>query len=55
MHVAGGCIAATELLPDVPVNINGFAPKNFSLGYDGAVHADEALARSFECPLQWFH
>ena len=45
-----GGLLPTELLPDVPVNINGFAPKNFSLGYDGAVHADEALARSLNVP-----
>ena len=45
-----GQLLPTELLPDVPININGFAPKNFSLAYDGAVHADEALARSLNIP-----
>ncbi|NLI99770.1 MAG: penicillin-binding protein 1C [Bacteroidales bacterium] len=45
-----GSLLPTELLPDVPININGFAPKNYSLGYDGAVHADEALARSLNVP-----
>lgn len=45
-----GKLLPSELLPDVPVNINGFAPKNFSLTYDGAVHADEALARSLNVP-----
>ena len=45
-----GSLLPTELLPDVPVNFNGFAPRNFSLGYDGAVHADEALARSLNVP-----
>lgn len=45
-----GMLLPTELLPDVPININGFAPKNFSLAYDGAVHADEALARSLNVP-----
>lgn len=45
-----GVLLPTELLPDVPININGFAPKNFSLGYDGAVHADDALARSLNVP-----
>ncbi|MDR2885484.1 MAG: penicillin-binding protein 1C, partial [Rikenellaceae bacterium] len=38
------------LLPDIPVNINGFAPRNFSLRYDGAVPAAEALARSLNVP-----
>jgi penicillin-binding protein 1C len=45
-----GALLPSELLPDVPVNINGFSPKNFSLQYDGAVHADEALARSLNVP-----
>ncbi|RNC66595.1 penicillin-binding protein 1C [Proteiniphilum sp. X52] len=45
-----GMLLPAELLPDVPININGFAPKNFSLAYDGAVHADEALARSLNVP-----
>jgi penicillin-binding protein 1C len=38
------------LLPDVPLIINGFAPKNFSKKYDGAVHADQALIRSLNVP-----
>lgn len=45
-----GLLLPTELLPDVPIHINGFSPKNFSLGYDGAVPADEALARSLNIP-----
>lgn len=45
-----GILLPRELLPDVPVNIQGFSPKNFSLSYDGAVHADEALARSLNVP-----
>ena len=45
-----GVMLPKELLPDVPINIGGFAPKNFSLLYDGAVHADEALARSLNVP-----
>lgn len=45
-----GVMLPQELLPDVPININGFAPKNFSLQYDGAAHADEALARSLNVP-----
>ncbi len=40
----------TELIPDIPINVNGFAPQNFSLDYDGAVSADEALARSLNVP-----
>ena len=45
-----GSLLPTELLPDIPINIGGFSPKNFSLQYDGAVHADEALARSLNVP-----
>lgn len=46
-----GTLLPEELLPDVPINLNGFAPKNFSLQYDGAVHASEALARSLNVPF----
>lgn len=46
-----GVLLPRELVPDVPININGFAPKNFSLNYDGAVNADEALARSLNIPF----
>lgn len=45
-----GLLLPNELLPDVPINLNGFAPKNFSLQYDGATHASEALARSLNVP-----
>ena len=45
-----GVMLPQELLPDVPLHIHGFAPKNFSLQYDGAAHADEALARSLNVP-----
>jgi penicillin-binding protein 1C len=38
------------LIPDVPVIINGYSPKNFSKEYDGAVAADEALIRSLNVP-----
>ncbi|NDW18414.1 penicillin-binding protein 1C [Dysgonomonas sp. 216] len=46
-----GLLMPNELTPDVPVNINGFAPKNFSLKYDGAAPASEALARSLNIPF----
>lgn len=45
-----GLLLPNELLPDIPVNINGFAPKNFSLNYDGAVSASSSLARSLNVP-----
>jgi penicillin-binding protein 1C len=38
------------LQPDIPLVIDGFAPKNFSGQYDGAVPADKALIRSLNIP-----
>jgi penicillin-binding protein 1C len=45
-----GKILPKTLLPDVPTVINGFAPKNFTKEYDGAVAADKALIRSLNVP-----
>lgn len=45
-----GQLLPSTLIPDVPVFINGFAPKNFSKSYDGAVPADQALSRSLNVP-----
>ena len=45
-----GSLLPDMLLPDVPVNINGFTPQNFSMQFEGAVPASEALARSFNIP-----
>ena len=45
-----GAILPKSLLPDIPTNFGGFSPKNFDLGYDGAVPADEALERSLNIP-----
>ncbi len=38
------------LLPDIPVNINGFSPQNFNLQFEGAVPASEVIARSLNIP-----
>lgn len=45
-----GSLLPQMLLPDVPVNINGFTPQNFSMQFEGAVPASEALARSLNIP-----
>lgn len=45
-----GSLLPHELVPDIPTFIDGFAPKNFNQSYDGAVAADEALARSLNVP-----
>ncbi|MCL1942262.1 MAG: penicillin-binding protein 1C [Candidatus Azobacteroides sp.] len=48
-----GEILPNTLLPDIPININGFAPQNFNMQFDGAVPASEALARSLNVPAVW--
>lgn len=45
-----GDLLPHTLLPDIPININGFTPQNFSLQFEGAVPASEAIARSLNIP-----
>lgn len=45
-----GSLLPHMLLPDIPININGFTPQNFSMQFEGAVPASEALARSLNIP-----
>lgn len=45
-----GSLLPHTLLPDIPININGFTPQNFNLQFEGAVPASEALARSLNIP-----
>ncbi len=45
-----GEILPNTLLPDIPVNLNGFSPQNFNRRFNGAVPASEALARSLNVP-----
>lgn len=45
-----GDLLPHTLLPDIPVNINGFTPQNFDRKFYGAVPADQALARSLNVP-----
>lgn len=45
-----GVILPRTLLPDIPVNLSGFAPQNFDRQFYGAVPANEALARSLNVP-----
>ena len=45
-----GSLLPDMLLPDIPININGYTPQNFSMQYEGAVPASEALARSMNIP-----
>ncbi|MGZ3964147.1 MAG: penicillin-binding protein 1C [Mucilaginibacter sp.] len=45
-----GLILPNSLLADIPTQIAGYHPENFDLGYDGAVPASKALARSLNIP-----
>jgi penicillin-binding protein 1C len=48
-----GTILPHTLLPDIPLNINGFAPQNFNMQYDGAVSASKVISRSLNVPSVW--
>jgi penicillin-binding protein 1C len=48
-----GLILPNTLLPDIPLNINGFAPQNFNMQYDGAVPASKVISRSLNVPSVW--
>lgn len=48
--LSSGNLMPHQLIPDVPIQIGGYSPKNFDLGYDGAVSASNALARSLNIP-----
>lgn len=45
-----GTLLPKQLIPDIPTQIGGYTPQNFDLGYDGAVPANRALARSLNIP-----
>lgn len=45
-----GLLLPQALLADIPTHIGGYSPQNFSGEYDGAVPADQALARSLNVP-----
>ena len=45
-----GYILPNTLIPDTPTKFGSYTPKNFSLRYDGAVPASDALARSLNIP-----
>lgn len=45
-----GTLLPDMLVPDIPININGFTPQNFNMQFEGAVPASEALARSLNIP-----
>lgn len=45
-----GLILNTSLLADIPTIIDGFAPKNYTKRFEGAVNANHALQRSLNIP-----
>ena len=45
-----GSILPKSLQPDVPTFIDGFAPQNFDQQFEGAVPADQVIARSLNVP-----
>jgi penicillin-binding protein 1C len=48
--LSDGLILPNSIIPDIPTQIGSYAPKNFDLGYDGAVPANRALSRSLNIP-----
>lgn len=45
-----GKLMPQQLVPDIPTQISGYSPRNFDETFDGAVPANEALARSLNIP-----
>lgn len=48
--VEDGLVTPKMLVPDVPIQIAGYKPQNFNRTFDGAVPANQALARSLNIP-----
>lgn len=46
-----GLILPQQLLPDIPLFYQGFAPKNFDKAFRGAVPANQALSSSLNVPF----
>jgi penicillin-binding protein 1C len=45
-----GKLLPNTIVPDIPTQIAGYVPRNFSRTYDGAVSVSEALSRSLNIP-----
>ncbi len=46
-----GELAPQALVPDIPTRVGSFSPENYDKRFEGAVAADEALARSLNVPF----
>ncbi len=53
LSVQEGVIAPRQLLPDYPIRWGDFSPENYNKKYEGAIPADQALARSRNIPAAW--
>lgn len=51
LAIDDGLITPQQLLPDIPMYYQGFAPKNFDKQFRGAVHAHLALRSSLNVPF----
>jgi len=48
--LSDGQLLPNALVPDIPTIMGDFAPQNYNRGYDGAVPAHRAIARSLNVP-----
>jgi penicillin-binding protein 1C len=48
-----GELLPNQLVPDIPLNVGGFAPQNFDRTYSGVLTAADALAKSRNVPAVW--
>lgn len=48
--LSSGLLLPSQLVPDVPTFLGGFKPENFVNDFEGAIPANEALARSLNIP-----
>lgn len=51
LAIQDGIMDIHSLLPDIPININGFRPDNFSYDFEGSVTLREALQQSLNIPF----
>lgn len=51
--IQDGLILERTILPDIPTDFGGFAPKNFDGAFSGVVEANTALALSLNVPNVW--
>lgn len=49
--LTSGQLLPRSIVKDIPTKMGSFSPENFDRGFDGAVFADEALARSLNVPF----